>query len=203
MQVMPCLKAYRPAFVFRMKKIICSLAAIYISVFMLSGCIHSVKKALFIPEEKKARIAVADFEVKAAKADKEWASVLREKLIAALLKSNRFLIDEPALKQADLILTATLVEFEPQGSPGGRSGIGGGGSASSGEFGGLMGQPINKMHVILEIRIADFASAQVFCVGRVQGQAAQGASLEDVINECINEAVGYILHSIPSKYYQY
>ncbi|MFA5275433.1 MAG: CsgG/HfaB family protein [Candidatus Omnitrophota bacterium] len=185
-----------------MKKIIYAVFLCLV-VFILSGCISSVKKALFMPEERKAKITVADFEVKAAKADEELASALREKLISALLKNNRFLISEPALKQAELILTATLVEFEPQARSGGRSGIGGGGGSSSGEFGGLLGASINKTHVALEIRIADYANAQVFSTGRVQGQAGAGVSLDKAIDECINEAVRYILHSIPSKYYKY
>jgi len=185
-----------------MKKI-AFVTAVLFFVFFLSGCISSVKKVFFISEAGKAKITVADFEVKAAKADKETASLLRGKLIDALLESKRFLISEPALKQADLILTATLVEFEPQGQSGGRSGIGGGGGSSSGEFGGLLGASINKTYVALEIRIADYASAQVFSVGRVQGQAGANYSLDKAINECINEAMRHILQSVPSKYYKY
>ena len=173
------------------------------AIFIFSGCIASVKKVLFISEVKKAKITVADFEVKTAKADKELAAALREKLIAALLENKRFLISEPALKQADLILTASLIEFEPQGQSGGRSGIGGGGGSASGEFGGLLGASINKAHLALEIRIADYASAQVFSVGRVQGQASANSSLDKAINICINEAAKYILQSTPSKYYRY
>lgn len=172
-------------------------------VFNLCGCISSVKKALFISKTKKAKITVADFEVKTAKADEEAVHALREKLISALLKNKRFLISEPALKQADLILTVTLAEFEPEGQSGGRLGIGGGGGSASGEFGGLLGPSINKAHVALEIRIADYASSQVFSVGRVQAQASANFSLDKAIDECINEAIKYILQSAPSKYYKY
>jgi curli biogenesis system outer membrane secretion channel CsgG len=185
-----------------MKKISFVLVVCFV-VFNLCGCFSSVKKVLFISEVKKAKITVADFEVKTAKADKEAVLALREKLISALLKSNRFLISEPALKQADLILTVTLVEFEPQGQSGGRLGIGGGGGLASGEFGGLLGPSINKAHVALEIRIADYANSQVFSVGNVQAQASENFSLDKAINECVNEAVRYIVQSIPSKYYKY
>ena len=185
-----------------MKKLFFVVTVCFV-VFNLCGCISSVKKVLFISEAKKAKITVADFEVKTAKADKEAVLALREKLISVLLKSNRFLISEPALKQADLILTATLVEFEPQGQSGGRLGIGGGGGAASGEFGGLLGPSINKAHVALEIRIADYVSSQVFSVGHVQAQASENFSLDKAVKECINEAVRYISQSVPSKYYKY
>ena len=185
-----------------MKKLFFVVAA-WLLVFNVCGCISSVKKVLFISGAKKAKITVADFEVKTAKADKEAVLALREKLISVLLKSNRFLISEPALKQADLILTATLVEFEPQGQSGGRLGIGGGGGAASGEFGGLLGPSINKAHVALEIRIADYVSSQVFSVGHVQAQASENFSLDKAVKECINEAVRYISQSVPSKYYKY
>ena len=72
-------------------------------VFNLCGCISSVKKVLFISEAKKAKITVADFEVKAAKADKEAVLALRERLIGALLKNKRF-CREVCLEISDLVL---------------------------------------------------------------------------------------------------
>src|SRR4030042_1279419 len=114
----------------------------------------------------KARVAVADFEVKAAKASNEIGSGLREMLVTALVNSNRFsVVERQALnavmqeqelsasgaaeqgkggpqrgkiKTADLIITAAVTEFEPQAS-GGRAGIGGGGGVGSGILGGIFG----------------------------------------------------------------
>ena len=115
----------------------------------------------------KARIAIADFDVKAAKATGEIGSGLREMLITALLNSNRFSIVERQslgavmqeqelaatqegpgpqrgkIKTADLIISAAVTEFEPQSS-GGVGGIGGGGSIGSGVLGGLLGVSYNK-----------------------------------------------------------
>src|SRR5512135_1637569 len=88
----------------------------------------------------KARIAVADFDVKAAKATGEIGSGLREMLVTALMNSNRFSVLERQalgavmqeqelvasgaaqpggpqrgqLKTADIIVTAAVTEFEPQ-----------------------------------------------------------------------------------------
>lgn len=147
----------------------------------------------------KARIAIADFEVKAAKAGGEIGSGLREMLITALINSNRFsVVERQALgavmqeqelgasgasqqgalgaqrgkiKTADLIITAAVTEFEPQAS-GGRAGIGGGGGAGSGILGGLLGASLNKAHMALDIRIVDASTSEVLAATRVQGQAA-------------------------------
>lgn len=146
----------------------------------------------------KARIAVADFEVKAAKASGEIGSGLREMLITALVNSNRFsVVERQALaavmqeqelsasgaaesssgpprgkiKTADLIITAAVTEFEPQAS-GGAAGIGGGGGVGSGILGGLLGAALNKAHMALDIRIVDTSTSEVLAVTRVQGQAS-------------------------------
>lgn len=145
----------------------------------------------------KARVAIAGFDVKAAKADNEIGTGLREMLVAALINSNRFSVLErqaqgaaaqgqqsPAsgtaqgggepqkdkVKTADLIITAVVTEFEPQAS-GGRSGIGGGGGAGSGILGGLLGTSLNKAHMALDIRIVDTTTSEVLAATRVQGQA--------------------------------
>lgn len=145
----------------------------------------------------KARIAVADFEVKAAKASSEIGSGLREMLVTALLNSNRFsVVERQALsavmqeqelsasgaaqsgsgpqrgqiKTADLIITAAVTEFEPQAS-GGRAGIGGGGGVGSGVLGGLLGAALNKAHMALDLRIVDTSTSEVLAATRVQGQA--------------------------------
>lgn len=131
----------------------------------------------------KAKIAVADFEVKAAKATAEIGSGLREMLITALTNSNRFLVverqalsavtqeQEPKIKTADLIITAAVTEFEPQAS-GGRAGIGGGGGVGSGVWGGLLGSAVNKAHMALNIQIVDTSTSEVLAASRLQGQAS-------------------------------
>lgn len=146
----------------------------------------------------KARIAVADFDVKAAKASGEIGTGLREMLVTALINSNRFRVVErqvldavmkeqelavsgaaqPAtgpqrgqIKTADLIITAAVTEFEPQAS-GGAGGIGGGGGVGSGILGGLLGAALNKSHMALDIRIVDTSTSEVLAATRVQGQAS-------------------------------
>jgi len=147
----------------------------------------------------KARIAVADFDVKAAKATGEIGSGLREMLVTALINSSRFsVVERQALaavmqeqelsasgvaqagsggpqrgkiKTADLIVTAAVTEFEPQAS-GGRAGVGGGGGVGSGILGGLLGAALNKAHMALDIRIVDTSTSEVLAATRVQGQAS-------------------------------
>jgi curli biogenesis system outer membrane secretion channel CsgG len=147
----------------------------------------------------KARMAVANFEVKAAKATGEIGSGLREMLVTALVNSNRFSVVERQelsavmqeqelaasgaaqpgsgaaqrgkIKTADIIITAAVTEFEPQAS-GGRAGIGGGGGVGSGILGGLLGAALNKAHMALDIRIVDTSTSEVLAATRVQGQAS-------------------------------
>jgi len=146
----------------------------------------------------KARIAVADFEVKAAKANGEIGSGLREMLITALVNSSRFsVLDRQALnavmqeqelaasgagqagsgpkrgniKTADIVITAAVTEFEPQAS-GGRGGIGAGGGIGNGILGGLLSAALNKAHMALDIRIIDTSTSEVLAATRVQGQAS-------------------------------
>lgn len=147
----------------------------------------------------KARIAVADFDVKAAKATFEIGEGLREMLVTALINSNRFSVLERQvldavmkeqelsisgaaeqgaggpqrgkIKTADLVITAAVTEFEPQAS-GGAAGIGGGGGVGSGILGGLLGAAMNKAHMALDIRIVDTSTSEVIAATRVQGQAS-------------------------------
>ena len=146
----------------------------------------------------RARIAVADFDVKAAKATNQIGSGLREMLVTALVNSSRFsvlerqqlkaLMQEQELsasgaaqqgsggpqrgqiKTAELIITAAVTEFEPQAS-GGSAGIGGGGGVGSGILGGLLGGSLNRAHRALDIRIVDASTSEVLAATRVQGQA--------------------------------
>ncbi|MBP7217140.1 MAG: hypothetical protein KBA46_07665, partial [Candidatus Omnitrophica bacterium] len=127
----------------------------------------------------KARVAVADFDVKAAQATYEIGSGLREMLVTALMNSSRFsVLERQALgavmqeqelaisgaaqqgmggpqrgkiKTADLIVTAAVTEFEPHAS-GGRAGIGGGGGIGAGILGGVIGGGLNKAHMALDLR---------------------------------------------------
>ena len=145
----------------------------------------------------KARVAVADFEVKAAKATGEIGTGLREMLVTALVNSSRYsVLDRQALnavmqeqelgasgaaqpggpkrgnlKTADLIITAAVTEFEPQAS-GGRAGIGGGGGVGSGILGGLLSAALNKAHMALDLRVIDASTSEVLAATRVQGQAS-------------------------------
>jgi curli biogenesis system outer membrane secretion channel CsgG len=145
----------------------------------------------------RARIAVADFEVKAAKASGEIGTGLREMLMTALVNSNRYRVVERQvlnavmqeqelaasgaaaqgsgaqrgqIKTADIIITAAVTEFEPQAS-GGAGGIGGGGGLGSGILGGLLGASLNKAHMALDIRMVDTSTLEVLAATRVQGQA--------------------------------
>ena len=149
----------------------------------------------------RARIAVADFDVKAAKAGGEIGSGLREMLVTALINSSRFSVVERQvlgavmqeqelaasgaaqagsgaqrgqIKTADIIITAAVTEFEPRAS-GGAAGIGGGGGVGSGVLGGLLGAALNKAHMAMDIRIVDTSTSEVLAATRVQGQASDVA----------------------------
>ena len=192
-----------------MKKII---FLVFISALALSGCasldnmmqptasVDNNAGAAPLPPYSgpKVRVAVADFEVKAAKAGGEIGTGLREMLVTALVNSNRFsVLERQALsavmkeqelsasgaaeqgtgpqrgkiKTADIIITAAVTEFEPNAS-GGSAGIGGGGGVGSGFMGALLGGSLNKAHMALDIRIVDASTSEVLASTRVQGQAS-------------------------------
>ncbi len=215
-----------------MKKILCFMVSLL--AISLVGCAsHSVQVEkgagntyLTTYSGPKARIAAADFDVKAAKAGGEVGGALREILITLLTNSNRFsVVERQTLGAADLIITAAVTEFEPQAS-GGKAGVGGGGGVGSGALGGLLGASLNKAHMALDIRIVDASTSEVLATSRVQGEASdisstQGAGLlgiwelkgglsayantpmEKAIRVCIIEGVRYISQAIPSNYYKY
>lgn len=207
-------------------------------IINLSGC-RTVKRFIWFPawmgneplapySGPKACIRVADFEVKASKATHEMGSGLRQMLASALVNSNRFSVQETSASPTctgELIITAAITEFEPQAS-GGSSGVGGGGGVESGILGGLLGQPLNKAHIELEVRIASASTSKVLSSTRVQGQATdagtasmggasankrlgQGLSvyantpMEKAIYICIAEAARYIIKAVPGNYYKY
>ena len=132
----------------------------------------------------RVTVALADFDVKAAKATSEIGAQLRQMVVRGLTATNRFVLVErgdnehaviPAEggegpKTPELIISAAVTEFEPQVS-GGSSGIGGGGGEARGALGGLLGSNLNKAHMALEIRVADAGTSKVLTTSLVQGQA--------------------------------
>ena len=193
----------------------------------------------------KARISVTEFDVKATKASVSVSAGLREMLVNALVNSNRFRVVElpaPATaakeqeqkavdqktaeqKTADLLITVSVAEFEPQAS-GGAGGVGGGGGVGSGILGGLLGSTLNKAHMGMDIRIIDASTSAVLAQTRVQGQASDMAGgfmagffggwqlagglsayantpMEKAIRICTIEAVRYVWQTIPASYFKY
>jgi curli biogenesis system outer membrane secretion channel CsgG len=177
-------------------------------IFAITGCALIRPKAGVEPTAgmqalppysgPKARIAVADLEVKVASTGGKIGSGLRDMLITALINSNRFSVverqareivmkeQEPSASEvtdgaikterdkisaADIIVSGAVTEFEPQAS-GGRAGVGGGGGVGSGILGGLLGGSVNKAHLALDIRIVDVSTSGVLSTTRVEGQAS-------------------------------
>lgn len=148
----------------------------------------------------KARVAVANFDVKAAKAGGEIGTGLREMLVTALINSNRFRVVERQdlgavmqeqelsasgaaqpgsvqrgkIKTADILISAAVTEFEPHASGGG-AGIGGYGGVAGGILGGIVGGAMNKAHMALDLRIIDTSTSEILASTRVQGSATDVA----------------------------
>ncbi|MDI6606437.1 MAG: CsgG/HfaB family protein [Candidatus Omnitrophota bacterium] len=173
-----------------------ALISVGLVIINLSGCAllrpsAAEQKATRVPAALpsysglKAKIAVADCDVQAAKATREIGSGLRQMFITALTDSNRFIITEQPVVNgkprdenspapdsgADLIIAIAVNEFEPQVS-GGSSGMGGGGGVGSGVLGGLLGTNLNKAHMALDVRIITASNSEVLASTRVQGQAS-------------------------------
>jgi curli biogenesis system outer membrane secretion channel CsgG len=175
----------------------------------------------------KVKITVADFEVITAKATSDISLGLKEVLIAGLLKSGRFDLSaipkDEDVKPLGLVIATRLLDFEPYGS-GGKAGVGGGGSASSGSLPSLFGPSINRSYISLDIRIVDSATSKVLFSERISAQVAgdyspeeeplkkremgrglsiyAGTSMGEAINKCIFQAVERIIHKIPLEYYK-
>jgi curli biogenesis system outer membrane secretion channel CsgG len=186
-----------------MKKNLCFIV-LGLMVLSLNGCVSLRKNhkiyAPKIPQGAQAEpvpfysgpkvyVAVADFEIKTAKANNEMGSGLRQMLITALNKSSYFFIlgrqnllqpaqlpedsvsSEDTTRKADFIVTATVIDFESQAS-GGNDGVGGGGGLNNGRFGGLLGETLNKAHLSMNISIINATTSAVLSTILVHGQAA-------------------------------
>ncbi len=173
----------------------------------------------------KAKIVVAGFEDKTGKVTAEVATSLRDILVNTLIKGNRFLVVDRQAPGADFIVSVEITEFNPDIS-GGKSGVGGGGAASSGMFGGLMPTVLNKASIALDIRTVNAVTSEVLSTKLVQAQASDttgvvmssangnpvwnnGLSvyahtpMEKAIRLSIIEAERYIIQSTPESYYKY
>lgn len=195
----------------------------------LSGCAGLMRK----PAEPKgisglppfdgerAQLAIADFEIKTTKANNEIGTALHQLLSVSLVETGRFKVE----KTGDLIISVSVVEFQPQGS-GGSSGVGGGGSFASGELGGLLGNMTNKAHIAWDIRIVDAVTSKVLDAARIKAQAADNnlpvglgpigsLKLENILSEyndaamgkairlCLADTVRYIAQKTGQEYYKY
>lgn len=143
----------------------------------------------------KARLALTDFQT---------GSDLHKMLLSELVNSNRFLVVERQTKdtgmpQAELIITATVNEFEPE-SPGGKAGVGGGGGSRSGFLGGLLGPALNKARMSLDVRIVDASTSKILAANKIQGQSSH---MEKAMRICVLETVRYISQNVPANYYKY
>jgi curli biogenesis system outer membrane secretion channel CsgG len=180
-----------------------------ISIIALTGCANLLQPTAQVDVTAgaaplppyfgpKARIALAEFDVKAAKATGEIGSGLREMLVTALIQSNRFNVVERQvleavmkeqelsasgavqsgaevargqLKAADLIITAAVTEFEPSAMGGGAGAGASGSTGGGGILGAILGASMNRSHMALDIRIIDTATSEILAATRVQGQA--------------------------------
>lgn len=189
------------------KGVLAGCIALMTAALVIAGCIStqptarvdSTAGAAPLPPYSgpKARIAVADFDVKAVKAYGDIGTGLREMLTTALVQSNRFrVVERQALgaimqeqelsasgavekssavkrgkiKAADIIVTAAVTEFEPKAS-GIKGGIGAGGGAFGGILGGVLGAATNKAHMAMDIRVIDASTSEVLAATRVEGEA--------------------------------
>ncbi|MCD6255737.1 MAG: hypothetical protein J7J44_05630 [Deltaproteobacteria bacterium] len=142
----------------------------------------------------KARIAVARFDVRAAKASQAIGDGLRDMLATALVQSQRFSVVERQelgaimkeqelsatgavergarvsrgkIKGADLLIVGSVTEFEP-GASGTRGGIGGGGWIPAIA---AIGGAVKKAHLAIDIRIIDSATSEVVAATKIEGEA--------------------------------
>ncbi|MBU4251651.1 MAG: hypothetical protein KKC39_08365 [Candidatus Omnitrophica bacterium] len=200
-------------------------------LFFLSGCFStkphsmldktSAGELLSLYQGPQAKIAVNDFELKTSGLSAQVSLALKEYFINILNGTKRFLIVAP--QDADLIISAEIVEFIPENS-GGKSGLGGGGSSASSFMGGLLGEVLNKANMQLSLRIIDRASAEVIGSRDIQSQVVEnpgkkikfpqdkayraglsdyaGTPMGKVIYDCIIEAGRFVVQNVPLNYYK-
>ena len=202
-------------------------------VFVVAGCAASKERPkidqTFVgqPLENyvgpKAKVAVTDFEIKTAGANKDTGSALRDIFINALTQSNRFIVVAQA--EANLIVNISVIEFEPEAS-GGKAGFAGGGSWGASFMGGLLGASLNNANMGMELRIADKSNSAVISQKVIRAQASvllrkrgkelprwlvlknglsvyTGTPMDTVIHDCIIEGLRYLAQNVQLGYYKY
>jgi len=113
-----------------MKKVLSAFIICLVFIFGLAGCASMMQPTASVDNNAgaaplppysgpKARVAIADFDVKAAKATGEIGGGLREMLVTALINSNRFLVVERQ------VLNAIMQEQELSASGAAQQGAGG------------------------------------------------------------------------------
>jgi curli biogenesis system outer membrane secretion channel CsgG len=139
----------------------------------------------------KARVAVGDFQVKAAGATMEIGDGLREMLVTALFSADRFIVLERQaiqdvmleqdlgasgrvkkqtaapigqLEGAELMIYGVVSEFQS-----GSSGISIGFSMSNLPLGA--GGGAKNSHMAIDLRVVDTATGRILCATRVEGKA--------------------------------
>lgn len=207
------------------------MTACLLVCLLVSGCFSA--RGLFgvnknLPDDPlegysgpKCRIAVSDFELKTSGLNINTGQALKEYFVSILNNTGRFTIVAPS--DTELIISVGVVEFVPENS-GGKSGVAGGGSAASGFMGGLLGTPLNKATMQLNLRIADRATSNVISSRDIQSQAVEnpgsktetphdkffkaglseyaGTPMGKVIYECLLEAARYVVLNVPQTYYK-
>lgn len=151
----------------------------------------------------KARVAVGDFQVKAAGATMAMGDGLREMLVTGLFNTNRFIVLERAAIQdvmleqdmgasgrvkpgtaapigqiegAELLIYGVVSEFEANASGGG---INLGFSAIPLGLGG----GARNAHMAIDLRVVDTATGRILTASRVEGKATDySANLETLID---------------------
>lgn len=144
-------------------------------------------------EGKKAKIAVARFDIKAPKATFEMGDGIRDMLIDALFKTGKFIVlEKDALKDledeiklsesewtqkgkgpekglfegADIIVVGTITGFEPHAE-----GTGGGGLVIPLPFGGGFAVKKEQAYIQAIIRLIDVRTRRIINSTRVEGKA--------------------------------
>lgn len=199
----------------------------------------------------RARIAVSTFECKAAKCGRDIGDGLSDMLTTALFQSNRFIVLESQsslgavldeldfaqsgyveegkgpetglMEGADIIITGSIVAFEPDAS-GGRGGLGA--DLNLPIVGGIRVEN-QEAYLAADIRLIDVRTRRIVNATRVEGRASnvgvgttggvafrgirltgslgqyQNTPMEQAIMVMIGDAVGSIASLTPESYYRY